>query len=56
MSLPLVNQWGCRRGTELCLSELGPGEEARVAGSDAGSAEDLRGAFFSVQGETILVM
>lgn len=52
----LVNQWGCHRETELCLSELSPGEEALVAGLDVGSGEDLDAAFFSVQGERILVM
>lgn len=52
----LVNQWDCHRETELCLSELDPGEEVLVAGSDVGSGEDLDVAFFSVQGERTLVM
>ena len=51
-----MNQWDCHRETELCLSELDPGEEVLVAGSDVGSGEDLDVAFFSVQGERILVM
>lgn len=51
-----MNQLGCHRETELCLSGLDPGEEALVAGLDEGSGEDLDVAFFSVQGERILAM
>lgn len=54
--LPLVSPLGCHRETELCLSELDPGEEAQVAGLDVGSGEGLAVAFFSVQGERTLVM
>lgn len=52
----LVNQLGCHRETELCLSESDPGEEARVAGLDVGSGGGLDVAFFSAQGERILGM
>lgn len=52
----LVSPLGCHRETELCLSELDPGEEAQVAGLDVGSGEGLSVAFFSVQGERTLVM
>lgn len=49
-----MNQLGCHRETEL--SELGPGEEARVAGSDVGSGEGPAVAFFSVPEGRTLVM
>ena len=51
-----MNQLGCHREIELCLSELGPGEEALVGGLDEGSGEGLGVAFFSVPGETTQVM
>lgn len=51
----LVNQLGCHRETELCLSELGPGGEALVGGLDVGSGAGLGVAFFSVPGERIQV-
>lgn len=50
-----MNQLGCHRETELCLSELGPGGEALVGGLDVGSGAGLGVAFFSVPGERIQV-